>query len=466
VRVEVILRADGREHPCALQDVSTSGAGFEWPADLRVTRGARLSDLSVVCENQEVYRGDARVHTLRELAGRVIAGVSFLDAPMNMDDVRQLREVREQRSFQQAAIHLEDQPWYCDDPRSHDFEALVGELRLFLVEAEARFDDLERHLPWHVLHGEKATPARQLLIEQLQRGFVPAFVEHSRRIDAALRATAPGQRDRLRAYSRGMLHEYFMRAPLMHRALTKPLGYPGDYVVMRYLYLEPFEGSSLLAKAIHLGGVSTPACDAVRARKDLIRQAICDTARTRAAQGLRTRVLSIAAGPAQETFEAIARAPDLAPWLDVLLFDQDQDALENVDLRLAPVRAAHPDLRVQLRKDTIRRILDDPSFLEAFGPTDLVFSCGLFDYLRFHTGVRLIRHLLRLLAPGGRLFVGNLVPEQPTRWIFDLHLDWFLEYRSREELLSMGEVAAPEEHPFLVEEASGLNPFVCLQRSE
>ena len=122
-------------------------------------------------------------------------------------------------------------------------------------------------------------------------------------------------------------------------------------------------------------------------------------------------------------------------------------------------------MNVQLRHDTIRRLLDDERIFEAYGPVDLVFSSGLFDYLRFHTGVRLIRNLHRILAPDGQLLVGNIVPEQPTRWIFDHHLDWFLEYRSREELLAMGEAASSRGQVTIVEETSGYNPFVRLTGS-
>jgi extracellular factor (EF) 3-hydroxypalmitic acid methyl ester biosynthesis protein len=271
----------------------------------------------------------------------------------------------------------------------------------------------------------------------------------------------------MKAFSRALLHDFFMQSPLMHRCLTKPLGYAGDYVVMRYLYEDWFEGTSLLAKAIHLGGVSTPACDAVRARKDMIFRAICDRVRERARGGLRTRIVSIAAGPAQEMVELIRKVPELAAYLDVLLFDQDHDALEYVNNRINLVRAqgGGEGMTIQLRHDTIRRLLDDERLFESFGPVDMVFSSGLFDYLRFRTGVRLIRNLFRILGSGGQLFVGNIVPEQPTRWIFDHHLDWFLEYRSREELLTMGEDAVSHGHACIIEESSGYNPFVRLTRS-
>ncbi len=466
MRVEVLVGMPTGKHACDLHDVSTSGVAFEWPHTAQLAPGKRLTDLAVLIERHEVYRGGGMVRSVRNVEGRTVVGASFLDSPMNMDDVRQLRAVRERRSDPRLVIRPAEQPWYCGNDRVHGFEALVAELYLFLREAEARFSSLERELPWHVLHGEKVTPARKALIEQLEEGFVPAFVDYARRIDAALRAAPPNHGDNMKAFSRALLHDTFMTSPLMNRCLSKPLGYPGDYVVMRYLYADKFEGSSLMAKAVHLGGVSTDACDAVRARKDLVFQTICDLVHDRMRQGRRTRIVSIAAGPAQEIVELLERKPKLADTVDVLLFDQDRDALEYVNNRIGTYMArTGSTMNVQLRHDTIRRLLDDERIFEAYGPVDLVFSSGLFDYLRFHTGVRLIRNLHRILAPDGQLLVGNIVPEQPTRWIFDHHLDWFLEYRSREELLAMGEAASSRGQVTIVEETSGYNPFVRLTGS-
>jgi len=68
------------------------------------------------------------------------------------------------------------------------------------------------------------------------------------------------------------------------------------------------------------------------------------------------------------------------------------------------------------------------------------------------------------LAPAGRLLVGNMVPENPTRWIMEHHLDWQLVYRSRAELLEIARRAAPAAHAQILEEESGVNPFVELTR--
>ncbi len=99
------------------------------------------------------------------------------------------------------------------------------------------------------------------------------------------------------------------------------------------------------------------------------------------------------------------------------------------------------------------------------GRFDAVYSCGLFDYLQLPTAVSLCRSLYELVAPEGTLYVGNMVPSNPCRWFMELHLEWSLVYREREQMLDFARMAAPDAAIELVEEPTGVNPFVALKRA-
>jgi hypothetical protein len=94
----------------------------------------------------------------------------------------------------------------------------------------------------------------------------------------------------------------------------------------------------------------------------------------------------------------------------------------------------------------------------------MVYASGLCDYLQRNTWIRLCRTLYATVAPGGTLYVGNMVPSNPTRWVMELHLEWPLVYREHQELLDLGRAAAPDARLRLCEELSGINPFVALNR--
>jgi len=78
--------------------------------------------------------------------------------------------------------------------------------------------------------------------------------------------------------------------------------------------------------------------------------------------------------------------------------------------------------------------------------------------------VGLARNLVSRLASGGRALIANMVPENPSRWAMEYHLDWFLHYRTREQLLELGSRAAPGARLAILEEKSGVNPFLEIQR--
>jgi len=62
--------------------------------------------------------------------------------------------------------------------------------------------------------------------------------------------------------------------------------------------------------------------------------------------------------------------------------------------------------------------------------------------------------------------VANMVPENPSRWYMEHHLDWFLLYRSRDELLGIAERGCAGSRLRILEEESGVNPFVEVSRIE
>jgi len=114
--------------------------------------------------------------------------------------------------------------------------------------------------------------------------------------------------------------------------------------------------------------------------------------------------------------------------------------------------------------DSIRHLLRGAAVFAGHGAFDLVYSCGLFDYLQLPSGVSLCRSLFSLVAPGGRLYVGNMVPSCASRWVMELHLDWFLVYRERSQMLEMGRMAAPGFAAEMVEEPTRVNPFLMLRK--
>lgn len=457
LRAVVVLQLEGTEHACALLDVSQNGAAFEWPKLLLVAVGDKLASLAVRFDAHEPYRGAALVGSVREMNGVTIVGVSFEGLLLPVDEVLELRAIK---SFAENG-QMPPAAWRA--PGHDHFKTLVSELRLYLEDAEQQLGRLEKDLPWHVLHGE-GSPARTALIEKMRTTFVADVVRQSEEIDAAVRSAPPAHTQALIQWSRRNLHPFFMQSPSMHRCAVKPFGYPGDYEVMRFIYEKPFEGPTLFAKAIGLSFDQTRAARAVRHRKDLVKRQLRELIESRRRP---LRILAVACGPAQELVELLEDVPELPAPLEIVLFDQDKGALAYAYRRLKPMldSRAGAQAKVIYLHESIKRLLRDAELFAGFGHFDLIYSVGLFDYLRQATSVGLARNLEGRLAEGGRAVIANMAPENPSRWYMEHHLDWWLIYRSRQEMLEIAARAAPQARLQILEEESGVNPFVEISKS-
>jgi hypothetical protein len=60
--------------------------------------------------------------------------------------------------------------------------------------------------------------------------------------------------------------------------------------------------------------------------------------------------------------------------------------------------------------------------------------------------------------------IANMV-DHAGRWFVEDHLDWHLLYRTREKLAEIGRRAAPDAQVRVLEEETGVNPFIELARS-
>ncbi len=104
--------------------------------------------------------------------------------------------------------------------------------------------------------------------------------------------------------------------------------------------------------------------------------------------------------------------------------------------------------------------------LADLGPMDAVFSTGLFDYLDDAFAAKLTGRLYQLVRPGGWVAIGNMDYANPNRWVMEHLLDWWLIFRSQDEMRAFVKAGAPDAVISMRFEPTGINPFVVLTRPE
>ncbi|MGC3996430.1 MAG: PilZ domain-containing protein [Anaeromyxobacter sp.] len=455
LRCTVVVQAGGGRLECPLRDVSRNGVAFSAPATLPASPGQPL-ELSVRLDAHPLWSGQARVRDVRLVGGQRLVAASFGEALVDGDELRLLREVWIPGA---AGLRLAEQPWRAGG--AERFRARVAELGAYLEELQERLGRLEASLPWDPSAAHRST-ARTALVARLRAEVAEDVLAQATAVGEALAAADPQELEAHRAWSLRQLQPLLMQAPWLHRARHKPLGYPGDYEVMNYLYERDFAGPTLFARTMGYAFMQTHAARAVRCRKDLVKEVL--RRHLLGAGGRPLRLLSIAAGPARELQELLRELEELPADLEVVLFDQDRGALEHAFQRLRPLADARFPGRVRIAflNASVRRLLRDPHLFDELGRFDVVWSAGLFDYFHEATAVRLARNLMVAAAPGAPVLIGNMT-DHPHRWLMEFHLEWTLLYRSREALAGLARRAAPGAQITVLEEASGVNPFVQLE---
>lgn len=227
--------------------------------------------------------------------------------------------------------------------------------------------------------------------------------------------------------------------PFVRRCNEKPRGYPGDAVMIDYIYgtssVQPeIKALTESAAVVHQFTTSAPAPRAVRYRRQYAAQMIDEVARDR---NQKVRVVSIAAGHLREAELSFAANAGRASFVAI---DQDAESLETI-------RRSMPLVDIDAVQGSVRQILTGKLRIP---DADLVYALGLFDYLPQPIAARLAQLMLEAVRPGGVLLIPNFLPGISDIGWMESFMDWKLVYRRDSEMLDLigdwNQVARAEIH--------------------
>jgi extracellular factor (EF) 3-hydroxypalmitic acid methyl ester biosynthesis protein len=453
------LEASGRhailgDVRAVVEDLSLTGAAL-WIAggaakSSLVLNGDRLERLQLVCRGALLYEGDAHVRRVTERGNDLIIGVEVQERTI---DLSELYRLGTKHSFSERLYGLFEPQ---EDDVSDAFKVWVNDLRgslerikSFLDAEEAALDNLDLFTREETLKTYLESTAPRL-IEKLNAASSELFTLVSN--------LSEEQHSIYRNYYKRQMSALIVHSPLLKRAYTKPLGYAGDYEMMNMIYRNHAEGDSLFGRALNLYAAQEQAAQATINRVDYLSKKICQAIEVRG----RVRLASIGCGPAHELFVLLQRHPELGPYMDVALIDQEERGLVYCERTLSPL-AIRTGAKVHFIKESVRRLLTAKKLKEALGERDFIYSAGLFDYLNARSFSTLLAVLYEALAPSGHLAIGNFAGNNPSRYFMEYCLDWFLIHRTRQDLLSFVPALSPAPARAEVDaEPSGVNLFLLI----
>lgn len=345
-----------------------------------------------------------------------------------------------------------------------EFKAWVSDLRNYLERMRAFLDREET-----ALQGEDLYTYTQICAQYLAEvgpRIILRVHEASHSMSALLAGLSEEEHIAHRAYAQHHLGELFLCAPFIRRAQSKPLGYAGDYEMMNMLYRPShMEGASLFARVLNQCAATEVAARANINRISYLAEKLRKVLRDAQASGSgRVRVASIGSGPAREIEALLESEPELGPFLDAMLVDQDARAIAYCERKLTPI-AERTGARLHFVRESVRRLLCGGLLAQTMGARQLIYSAGLFDYLSDRSFSALLGTLYEAVPSGGQLLIGNVDIGNPTRYFMEYFAEWFLIHRSRAQLLEKARLLRPLPQAARVEsEPLGINLFLVVEK--
>ncbi len=218
----------------------------------------------------------------------------------------------------------------------------------------------------------------------------------------------------LKSYFKEATEEIFSKGTLVKHARIWPRGYPGDYRMLEYIYLNtPL--STGLGRLLDMGFLRTTLATAVRERLKTLVRLLRECLKNRVSPSL----LNIGCGSCRELVELLPEIKQSKAR--IVCTDFDEEALDFSAKRMSYTEIAE---QVHFRKYNALRMIDKRRNLREFGLQDIIYSTGLFDYLTDDILVKLFSSLYDLLKPNGKLIVSFKDANRYTTEVYHWIANW------------------------------------------
>jgi hypothetical protein len=416
---------------CVLDDISMTGLAVLAPANDALPALGDAVEVGLGEAGAELYRGAGAVARID--AGRRGARISLRLLDGHLD----LGELVARHRHQRTLRDLDEHGYLHARFVPAEYRRLCADVAFMLTRYRRVLDDAEGA-------AARGGPADRRRLEELTARCAESFTAEFRELwREGYASVLPLLGDRRAVGAAKRLTEqlvtpHLLDGPIWRRSYEKPLGYPGDFQVMQYVYDGTDQGDSAYARLCHRVGIEVGMC--VRTRMQMIAERLTGLL---AGDGEALRVASLGCGPAVEVAAALGGLPQHRAAVFTLI-DQDRVALDRAYANVLPlVNARAPRLQADLLQLSFGQLLAGTAALRHLPPQDMIYCAGLIDYLPEQQAQGLVAALFGRLAPGGTLVVGNMKAGTDNVWPLGFVLDWELIYRDEAQMHGLAALTKP-----------------------
>ncbi|MES1926785.1 s-adenosyl-l-methionine-dependent methyltransferase [Salinisphaera sp. T31B1] len=421
-----------------------------------------LHHVEIRSDDRVIYRGRAVV------SGLVNTGLMLIVSANPLDAWSELAGLAGDSQTIRGKIADFVADWQSHQQLQPDYQLSVSRLRSFLSATNRWLEHLDFY---GADRAEVATGLNDELFPDLVRELVPPLLNLLQEFEYQASIVDEESRTTHIRYAQDDLHPLIMRAPFVHRAYHKPLGYAGDYEMVNMMLRDAREGPTVYAQLINTLYLKTGPAQAHRNRIDILvdwlKRRIEGQRNVEAEQQL--RILNVGCGPAIEMQRLIRRYRAIE-HCDITLVDFSQETLDytrecletaSQESGTTPaIRYLHQSVHGLLKQaSSQRRSASDTALEPGF---DLIYCAGLFDYLSDRVCARLLGLFHELCVPGGQVLVTNVHPSNPSRHGMEHLLEWYLVYRDEAGMRKLGRVF--KDYDVFADE-TGVNVFLTIDKA-
>ena len=424
--------------------------------DASFRSGEKICDFVVEMGGEVIFQGSATVTSVVTHQG-IVVYEALLEG-----DWRSPKYTKEE--FLKNASDLLEQhtdSWAREREVEESFRQTVGDMEIYLEGLQSWCQQVETEAIVS-LDGEE---------EQFLQAVSPIvsleIASHFAEYEKEVARLSPEQRESHRAFLIRSLHRFILQSPFSERCYSKPLGYAGDYGMVELMLGHPHQGRTLFAKLINDAFLRTGPVKAHQNRIDYLVERLTEVVSSRAELGLRTRILNLGCGPADEVRRFIEGSP-LSEMADFELLDFSDVTLRYTTGKIAEsCERSGREVEVAFIEESIQGFLKKAARGVDFQAEsyDFVYCAGLYDYLSQGFCAKLTECFYNLVRPGGEVVVTNVSRSNTIPAVMADFLEWTLVERTEEEMMNL----APAEKSSLLKELKSdetqINLFLELRKS-
>ena len=254
------------------------------------------------------------------------------------------------------------------------------------------------------------------------------------------------------------ISELYNTSKTWNHCLSKPFGYPGDYLILEWIYdcLPHPETETAAGKIVDCWGLSQELPRAVAARKSILRSILEDYSRNLTG---RAKVLSIASGSARELREMM---PSLLSRLEVELLDMDARSRAFVKhyFKSQPV----PPSVKYIQADALVGGNADEIIKEE-SPFNLIYSFGLFDYLKDEMLIASANSFIPMLADDGKFIFALKDKRYYNATVYDWFYNWRFVPRVFDDGFKLAEAVGLKVEKSYITDGQTIGIYECTKKS-